>query len=166
MSDRLRRLDNLFAERVLGCKIRRHESKVSGNRGVEPWIMIGCGCGDNSHNHHEEEGMCGLESKDSPDQIIHPDGAEGITNYTIAHYTRSLDLAWEGANKIDQDDCHFMEIMHNTGKTWRVQFGCRLGPNGEVSVKPVRAYAVADHPAEALVIASLRAVGCTEEELA
>ena len=79
------------------------------------------------------------------------------------HYTRSLDAAWEGMQSINLNYSEFRKVT--------------LCDDTSVGSKPycaqiwgakshVGADSYASHPAEALVLACLRAVGCSEEELA
>ena len=116
MTDRLRRLDVLFADKVLGKRFP---------------VMI-----------HEGEpcAICGTDLHSTPP------------------YTRSLDAAWEGATS----KFKFVQV----GDTHGEPYGCcaivlvdRLAASGFYDG------IFAPHPAEALVLACLRAVGCTEEEL-
>lgn len=136
---RLRRLDALFAEKVLGCAIRRGE--LGG---------VGCGCESEAHT---------------------TDG--GIA---LPSYTRSLDAAWEGIHVLRHGDqlnafhvtfCSAgnehewgdQNIIHMSRKGWDVATDLDADGylfNGDDC----------QHPAEALVLAVLRAVGCSEEELA
>lgn len=106
---RLRRLDVLFAERVLGL---RFISLPNGDRVVE---------------------------------------TDGIYS-SAPSYTRSLDAAWEGA----------------TSKYSTVDLSFHRG-SSHVEIETSPGYedmADASHPAEALVLACLRAMGVSEEELA
>jgi len=105
---RLRRLDALFAERVLGnTAYTSHEKKYT------------------SSCH-----MCGNDTSMLP------------------KYTRSLDAVWEGAMKALDDFTIY----------------CTAAPL-VFSVYGADSGASFDHPAEALVLACLRAVGVGEEEL-
>lgn len=129
MTDRLRRLDALFAEKVLGCNSHEYEADVY------------CACPNFDHN-------------------IDVEG-----HVALAHYTRSLDAAWEGATR-------FAPILLTKPSTeWRawikVQWGDHIAtPKGIGPCVMAEVIARADHPAEALVLACLRAVGGGEEELA
>jgi hypothetical protein len=126
--DRLRRLDALFAEKVLGCPapICACEYWPGGQR-MADGVAWCCAC-----------------------KRPHADP-----------YTRSLDAAWEGARQ------------HFTGSV-SIGVSSGYGPDGDSSKAhisepmscAIAAEALADHPAEALVLACLRAVGCSEEELA
>jgi len=73
------------------------------------------------------------------------------------HYTRSLDAAWEGVTKLNLYNVLFEDRPTHPAIT-EVFLNYADG-GGEY-----RSYG--DHPAEALVLACLRAVGCTEDELA
>ena len=110
MTDRLRRLDALFAERVLGLDVATIEDEP------EPHVWV------------------------DRDWILLP------------HYTRSLDAAWEGARQYLQ----FPIIEICLGKR---------GVHVEVERDGYEDMGDADHPAEALVLACLRACGVSEEEL-
>jgi hypothetical protein len=115
---RLRRLDALFAERVLGnTAYTSHEKKYT------------------SSCH-----MCGNDTSMLP------------------KYTRSLDAAWEGMVKIHLDYSETRKIWDDTADGSRPYGALIEGAKGS-------GYAKADHPAEALVLACLRAVGVGEEEL-
>ena len=129
---RLRRLDALFAEGVMGCKVIFGAYSVDGQKRGE------CGCPGHKHGEWDESDM---------------------SHYpTLPHYTRSLDAAWEGAET----------LCKRTGPPEVGLVGLRFGGASDlayhatVSGTPVGA----PHPAEALVLACLRAVGCSEEELA
>ena len=127
MTDRLRRLDALFAERVLGCKVKLWQ-RAKGDK-LEP----GCRCNSNSP-HGSTDG-------------------HGDMDPALAEFTRSLDAAWTGAAE------HFPIIeIHMAPRS--VPFHAEVERNGFESMDD------ADHPAEALVLSCLRAVGCSEEELA
>lgn len=112
-ADRLRRLDALFAERVLQLTI--HEM---------PMLSIHTG-------------------EWTRESMLTVDGA----SFPLPRYTRSLDAAWEGAMAL--------------GKGVDVKSGDSLHC-ARIGAGPV---VFSNHPAEALVLACLRAVGCTEEEL-
>ncbi len=114
-TDRLRRLDALFAERVLG-NTEEHASFTSS--------CHVCG-GDSSH---------------------------------LPRYTRSLDAAWEGAK---QRGLAFG--IETVGEDW----SCRacIGARHSYVMEMPQYEATAPHPAEALVLACLRAVGVSEEEI-
>jgi len=137
MTDRLRRLDSLFAEKVLGRTVA--EQAVIGPLG---------------------ETMRYLSS----DSTYENDPFSTI----LPPYTRSLDAAWEGAVIVAKrltmlpGDDHVIRVTVATfedGETV-VEF-LENTPTGGVIFD-----GSASHPAEALVLACLRAVGCTEEELA
>ena len=117
--DRLRRLDALFAEKVLGCPapICACEYWPGGQR-MADGVAWCCAC-----------------------KRPHADP-----------YTRSLDAAWVGAAE------HFPIIeLHMAPRA--IPFHAEVERDGFESMDD------ADHPAEALVLACLRAVGCSEEEL-
>ena len=124
---RLRRLDALFAERVLGCKVKWWQ-RAKGDK-LEP----GCRCNSNSP-HGSTDG-------------------HGDMDPALAEFTCSLDAAWEG--------------LKRHGEAFQLR--CfKDGTNvAKVDSREGREYGHLsdDHPAEALVLACLRAVGCSEEEL-
>ena len=118
-TSRLRRLDALFAEKVLGCKVA-----------VDP-----------------------LDGESILFQIEHDLWGK------IPAYTRSLDAAWEGATKIGFFSLeYFADTRKTTANVEPAHIHFRKdgehGQSGSI-----------DHPAEALVLACLRAVGVSEEEL-
>ena len=116
---RLRRLDALFAEKVLGKRIH-----PDGNL-----IVI------------------------SPPTVSEIDDRFGTSVYqTIPPYTRSLGAAWEGAAE------HF-PIIEISMEPRSIPFHAEVERDGFESMDD------ADHPAEALVLACLRAVGVEESEL-
>ena len=120
-----RRLDALFAERVLGCKVLAHE----------PY-----------------EATCGCEEAWGPHV-----GDRGVG---FIAYTRSLDAAWEGATKIGWE-IEFDRLQDtDLWKVWLLTTN-----DGGVSGQHFRSGAEHSHPAEALVLACLRACGVGEEEL-
>ncbi len=119
--DRLRRLDALFAERVLGCKVSD--------------TGYACCCND-SPRHCDDECIGGGND--------------------LREYTRSLDAAWEGLMKFGWE----VELSRReTTDLWK----CRLLFEGEH--RESVSSGVFAHPAEALLLACLRAVGVSEEEL-
>ena len=125
MTDRLRKLDAMFAERVLGARVAIYNDYVTGE--AQPGFI------DNTL-------------------------VAGI-HVTIPRYTRSLDEAWEGAVFLGHE--FHVVWFRKIGKPVATVINIRQGPGfGEHNG------IVCDHPAEALVLACLRAVGCTEEELA
>lgn len=109
--DRLRRLDALFAERVLGHDIFDWTEQPV--HGVDYWSRMVAG--------------------------------------PLPKYTRRLDLAWEGATEYREVAGPFAEDGLFRATTY--------------TDEPTPFVGTADHPAEALVLACLRAVGCSEEEL-
>jgi hypothetical protein len=123
MSDsRLRRLDALFAEKVLGCTSNEH----------------GCGCPTRRHGIWNEGSM------------------EHFSEFPP--YTRSLDAAWEGAVQLKTD-----VYIESPMKDHLCDAICRIGIDwGDMGWEY---QGIAPHPAEALVLACLRAVGVEEEEL-
>jgi len=129
-TSRLRRLDALFAEKVLGCKILKDDSGD-----------FVCGCADAIDFPHG--------SKDGDGAPIWPE---------IRAYTRSLDAAWEGMQQLHLDYSENRKIWDDTGDGSKPYGALIEGAKG-------KGFAKADHPAEALVLACLRAVGVSEEEL-
>lgn len=123
--DRLRHLDALFAEKVLGCKV--------GKYGNEP----SCDCNLNCP-HGEYDNCCGDNRK------------------RLARYTRSLDAAFE-ASKILGACCRKIDCDHD----YLYRAAIYRDEDHEVQC----CGRSKDHPAEALVLACLRAVGVNEEEL-
>ena len=130
MSDsRLRRLDQLFAERVLGIKPHKQIPCPD----YKPGDTMSCA-------------------------VYHYEGHH--LGWICPHYTRSLDAAWEGLlaaseRHVDTFSCG-----------WRVD-ECWGKPHRDcMALIGAGAPSWAFHPAEALVLACLRAVGCSEEELA
>lgn len=123
MSDRLRRLDALFAERVLG-RVTGHSDIIEPGKGFrDGWWW----------SYPEGTGHILMEGGRNP----------------VPLYTRSLDAAWEASSH------------------WPI-IELYLSPRGvhvEVERDGYEDMGDASHPAEALVLACLRAVGCTEEEL-
>ena len=129
--DRLRRLDALFAERVMGHTIQpAHRSMTSYDGG--PPVVVG-------------------ESAT---------GDYGCYYGSIPRYTQSIDAAWEGLQTIhlDRSEIRKITLWDDTSegsKPYHASvWGAKSGGHG-----------YADHPAEALVLACLRAVGCSEEEM-
>lgn len=122
---RLRRLDALFAEKVLGKTVA--EQAVTGPLGETMRYL-------------------------SADATYQNDPFSTI----LPHYTRSLDAAWEGAKKIAADQCGTFAIFAASGGRVSVVFKTQThGGKFEGAI----------HPAEALVLACLRAEGCSEEEM-
>ena len=129
---RLRRLDALFAERVMGCKVIFGAYSVDGQKRGE------CGCPGHKHGEWDESDM---------------------SHYpTLPHYTRSLDAAWEGAQM--RFDWWVLRKITSRGHPENDLFFI-----AEVGKRQEKGEYSADHPAEALVLASLRAVGVEESEL-
>ena len=136
---RLRRLDALFAERVLGHTIQPDHRGMTAYDGGPPVVVGESATGD-----------------------------YGCFYGSIPHYTRSLDAVWEGAGGntpnglmvklFRHDDLAFH--VNTVGDTccWRFI-------NAEDGNIVSEGWADIDHPAEALVLACLRAVGVGEEEL-
>jgi|SRR6185436_3770835 len=127
-TSRLRRLDALFAEKVLGCKVA-----------VDP-----------------------LDGESILFQIEHDLWGK------IPAYTRSLDAAWEGVEAVTKGslllclESGTTDGPHSpTGKDERFYFAAWSDYRPEECGERIEA----DHPAEALVLACLRAVGVSEEEL-
>lgn len=142
MTDRLRRLDALFAERVLG----RQPATVSNS--AEQFY------GDKTYC----DGTCCALYKGPTGQAK----CEACGGAYLPSYTRSLDAAWEGIAAIQKRDedigqvhvgfdiSPFCEVIYGASTTAEFR-------EDETDRAP--------HPAEALVLACLRAVGCSEEEL-
>ena len=127
---RLRRLDALFAEGVMGCKVIFGAYSVDGQKRGE------CGCPGHKHGEWDESDM---------------------SHYpTLPHYTRSLDAAWEGADR------HGWDVSLTT--RGRLDMFTTVDVIGYESDTHGHSREVA-HPAEALVLACLRAVGVEESEL-
>ena len=126
---RLRRLDALFAERVLGHTIQPDHRGMTAYDGGPPVVVGESATGD-----------------------------YGCFYGSIPHYTRSLDAAWEGMVKIHLDYSETRKIWDDTADGSRPYGALIEGAKGS-------GYAKADHPAEALVLACLRVVGVSEEEL-
>lgn len=125
MSDetRLRRLDALFSEKVLGLPLTDDKHL----------IVI------------------------SPPTVSPIDPHFGTSVYkTVPTYTRSLDAAWEATHK--KFCCRTLFSHHDHYHRVKVCLA-------DKSVDHADFRAEALHPAEALVLAGLRAVGCSEEEL-
>jgi len=126
LTDRLRRLDALFATKVLGHTITEMQCK---SLHTETWDRL-------------------------------PFITVGGLPLELPRYTRSLDAALAG---IPRASATFLtgpaitRIRVVEGEECAVEM---RSPCGRWGVK-----ASAPHPAEALVIAALRAVGCSEEEL-
>ena len=113
--DRLRRLDALFAERVMGHGLG---SDLGGN-------------------------MRWYNSKQEPLEDLPP-------------YTQSLDAVWEATH--EKFCCRTLFSDYNYFHRVKVCL-----EDGTLDHQDITAEA--DHPAEALVLACLRAVGCSEEEM-
>ena len=126
MTDRLRRLDALFATKVLGLALQTNALQ---NDQV-PYIVI------------------------FPPTVSEIDSRFGTSMYqTLPRFTRSLDAAWEGAVTIGFFNLDYYADTDATSANVEPESG-EHGQSGSCA-----------HPAEALVLACLRAVGCTEEEL-
>ena len=88
----------------------------------------------------------------------------------IRDYCSSLDAAWEGADSIKSHGSWDVGRRNVWNHTDSVEDG--RPPSfvaefwADLCADAPDTYAVASHPAEALVLACLKAVGCTEEELA
>ena len=128
MTDRLRRLDALFAERVLGHTIQPDHRGMTAYDGGPPVVVGESATGD-----------------------------YGCSYGSIPHYTRSLDAAWTATNdgwccRQVNGDFNFIyaaEVVRHKGHGEHEKFTAQAE----------------GHPSEALVLACLRAVGCTEEEM-
>ena len=81
----------------------------------------------------------------------------GLT-WPLPEYTRSLDAAWEGAQM--RFDWWVLRKITSRGHPENDLFFI-----AEVGKRQEKGEYSADHPAEALVLACLRAVGCSEEEM-
>ena len=134
--DRLRRLDALFAEKVLGCKVQ--------DRPLGPECR--CECTDVFGGSHPHGGL------------VHG------TDPKICRYTRSLDAAWLSPPLFDIGVWH-LSVVTQEGPCGPYRGLVTLERSDQPGGSTTRA-ATASHPAEALVLACLRAVGCTEDELA
>ena len=121
--DRLRRLDALFAERVMGHTIPPAHRSMTSYDGGPPVVVGESATGDY---------CCYYGS--------------------IPRYTQSLDAVWAGAAE------HF-PIIEISMEPRSIPFHAEVERDGFESMDD------ADHPAEALVLACLRAVGCSEEEM-
>jgi len=127
-NSRLRRLDALFAEKVLG----RERATVSNSA-----------------------------------ELFYGDTVES----GLPRYTRSLDAAWEGVR--DKNDWMLSEEVCYDNSKDHVEtpagerFHAYVAPVGKCCMAGDEEdfYGVASHPAEALVLACLRAVGVDEDEL-
>jgi hypothetical protein len=127
-ADRLRRLDALFAERVLGREVQAALSATV------DYIEL-------------SQVAPGIPISDSA--VTRP----------LRPYTRSLDAAWEGVASTGWE----VEFSRQRGtRLW----ACRLIPESIDEDSYPSGSGVWFHPAEALVLACLRAVGVTEEEIA
>ena len=127
-SARLRRLDSLFAERVLGIR----------------FIHLSNG-----------------------DEVVESDGVYA----TLPRYTRSLDAAWEGVEKLTADPKGLIVCLE-TGTSPMYEVNTMVGTQrwyfaawGDYRPEECGETEYAAHPAEALVLACLRAVGVSEDEL-
>jgi len=137
--NRLRRLDALFAERVLGCKVNDPGGHVE----------LICTCKRDGGNWPLGGGKL----------FRHGTGpVEGgfLFNH-LPSYTRSLDAAWEGAANLRGELFSYgIELGWMDGLAMATMMFPRDG---------LRFSASASHPAEALVLACLRAVDVTEEKI-
>ena len=136
MSDaRLRRLDALFAEMVMGHTIQpAHRGLTAYDDG--PPVVVG-------------------ESAT---------GDFGCLYGPIPRYTRSLDAAWLSPPLFDIGVWH-LSVVTQEGPCGPYRGLVTLERSDQPGGSTTGA-ATASHPAEALVLACLRAVGCTEDELA
>lgn len=130
MTDRLRRLDALFAERVLGYTTERFN-------------VI--------HGGVAEDGLA-LTGKPGKGDILLP------YPRPLPYYTRSLDAFFSATN--EGWCCRTLLADHN------YVYEAQVSQDKSTSNEPHISYrAHAGHPAEAFVLACLRAVGVPEEEL-
>jgi hypothetical protein len=120
---RLRRLDALFAEKVLGHMIQPSHRTMTCYDGGPP-VVIG--------------------ASDT--------GEFGCSYGAIPYYTRDLGMVWKEAAQ------HFPIIEIELAPR-------KVAVHVEVERNGFESMGDADHPAEALVIVCLRAVGVSEEEL-
>ena len=135
MSDeRLRRLDAMFAERVLECKVRWAQD------GYEPGEPR-CGCANSQH------------ADPSPHCCTGECRAEGFEDI-LKPYSSSLTAAWEGIIALNAN----LQIE-------RYPHGIEMNVDAFLETGGHSGDACAGHPAEALVLACLRAKGVSEEEL-
>jgi len=141
---RLRRLDALFAERVLGARV----VKASAMGELPPWCDPCC------------------------TQYATVDGKSFTPFTSWPPYTRSLDAAWEGFVRLRAiaDDPYRGLSFHECPKGDSCQgwfAGIFSGDDGDDIIGPLGTACDghANHPAEALVLACLRAVGVEESEL-
>lgn len=123
MQDRLRRLDALFAEKVLGLAVFE-------DRGCMVYVSYS--------------------------------GGDYSSVDRLPPYTRSLDAAWEGVTKLQADGFNVVKLVSDSEWQAHQQYYAVIYNDDE----PTPDFTYCDHPAEALVLACLRAVGCSEEELA
>jgi len=129
--DRLRKLDALFAEKVLGCKVGKMVTLVA------------------TTSERDEPLVCCCYG------IPRPHGRP------LLPYTRSLDAAWEGAVKL-QCGGHNL-VMLRSDSEWRADQLCYATVSSDDD--PATDWTYCPHPAEALVLACLRAVGVKDDEL-
>ena len=129
-TNRLRRLDALFAERVMGHTIPPAHRSMTSYDGGPPVVVGESATGDY---------CCYYGS--------------------IPRYTRSLDAAWEGVAKVHNPYVAlFDDVRAGKERGWC----CGFDPDENQSFS-FEAHSA--HPAEALVLACLRAVGVEESEL-
>lgn len=135
MTDRLRRLDALFAEKVFGYATERFRVTHPGTS-ADGWALTG---------------------KQRGGDILLP------YPRPLPQYTRSLDAAWEGAQRLR------LVTLYQYGDVSVEISDDRLdGPSACIHCPGLGQSFRGDsqaHPAEALVLACLRAVGCTEKEI-
>jgi hypothetical protein len=132
-----RHLDRLFAERVLGNKVAQF-----GDHADPFW----------------------LRSKDGW-AMIQP-GEEHMR--PLPNYVGSLDSAWPGVEKLRNE--WVIELRNLNHDTWLAELA-QHRPTGLAEDDPYGGrwfshVGESAHPAEALVLAALRAVGVTDEEMA
>jgi hypothetical protein len=143
----LRRLDALFAERVLGLKVDHPKAAIyiSGQPPRDLWFYTG----------------------------------PGELELALPHYTTSLDAAWEGVEKLTVKSVVGEPERGDFFLLDRLGYRCceadEDGVHGQYRVTlQVRdnetdkldwIHVTADHPALAIVLACLRAVGVTEQEI-
>ena len=134
-----RKLDALFAERVLGLKrLRGNWTNVFGSFSVERWVP-----------------------RDSPDEVdceweeTINGGRLKFPGIELPPYTTSLDAAWAGVAAVRPGRLISVDFV-DTADGWC----CELSTNSTIGSAEFVA-----HPAEALVLAALRAVGVPEAEI-
>ena len=129
-----RRLDALYAERVLGCTPRTY-------RNPEHGALVGPECGCEDHGHWDERCDRGSD---------------------LPLYSEDLDAAWGGVEKVGW--CELSGPHRGAESDGREGYWARVEPCDAAGHDSVDVHAVS--PALAVVLACLRAVGVSEEEIA